>query len=318
MSSHNSISLASSRQFETRHTQNRIELSNEQAASMANPDPLEISTEEFDQVSVTLSAEQTVQVNLLNSLFGRKVSLPTLEFLVPPQEETQIDLQPIDLSQNEDLEFVLMQSHYYEFEQTQFSAEGSITLSDGTESNFSYHMSYTREFESFSQSLVAQRELQDPLVINFSDRPMSLLEDRFEFDLNNDGKLQNLSQLSEGAAFIALDKNNNGKIDNGSELFGAQTGDGFAELETYDQDQNGVINKNDAIFEQLLVWRPGENGTLIKLSDTGVDTLTLQTVDTPYRFTDNHNQTLGQMRQSSIYANQNGSVGGLHQIDLAV
>ena len=83
MSSHNSISLASSRQFETRHTQNRIELSNEQAASMANPDPLEISTEEFDQVSVTLSAEQTVQVNLLNSLFGRKSITANIRILSP-------------------------------------------------------------------------------------------------------------------------------------------------------------------------------------------------------------------------------------------
>lgn len=318
MSSYNSISLASSRQFETKHTQSRIELSTQQAASIADAEPLQVNTLEFEQVSVTLSAEQTVQVNLLNRLFGRKVSFPTLELPVPPSQDTLEVLQPVDLSQNEDLEFILTQNHYYEFEQTQFSAQGQLTLSDGTETNFNFHMSYSREFETYSQNLMAQSELKDPLVINFSARPLSLLGETFEFDLNTDGQIEDLPLLSEGAAFIALDKNHNGKIDDGTELFGAQSGNGFTELANYDQDNNGVINKNDAIFDQLLVWSPGENGTLMKLSDTDVDSLLLQTVDTPYRFTDSNNQTLGQMRQSSIYANQNGSVGGLHQIDLAI
>lgn len=319
MSSQNSISLASSRQFDVKHTQTRIELNKEQASSsMASAELEQVSEEQLDRVTLSLSAEQSIRVNLLNSLFGRKISIQTLDILAPAAPKDRVDPEPVELAETEDLEFVLTQSHYYEFEQTSFTAQGSLTLSNGTETEFNFSMSYSREFESYSESLIARRELKDPLVINFSDQPMSLVNDKFEFDLNMDGQKEQLSQLSSGSAFIALDKNNNGRIDDGSELFGAQTGDGFAELAQFDQDQNGVINKNDEIFDQLLVWSPGQNGTLMKLSETDVDTLVLQTVDTSYRFTDANNQTLGQMRQSSVYANTDGSVGGLHQIDLAV
>lgn len=319
MSLQNSISLASSRQFDVKHTQTRVELHKEQiASSMTSAELEQISEEQLDTVTLTLSAEQSIQVNLLNSLFGRKISIQTFDILVPAAQKDRADPEPVDLAETEDLEFVLTQSHYYEFEQTSFSAQGSLTLSNGTETEFSYNMSYSREFESYSENLIARKELKDPLVINFAGQPMSLLKDKFEFDLNMDGQKEQLSQLSSGSAFIALDKNNNGRIDDGSELFGAHTGDGFAELALYDQDQNGVINKNDKIFDQLLVWSPGSNDTLMKLNETEVDTLVLQTVYTPYRFTDTNNQTLGQMRQSSVYANKDGSVGGLHQIDLAV
>lgn len=319
MSSSDTISLASSRQLNIKHTQTRTELGSAPVASeITAADLKQASQEQQDKVTLSLSAEQTIQVTLLSRLFGKKILLPDLDMVTPPKQEDPPDLEAVDLSTTEGIEFIHTTNHYYEAEQTNFSAEGKLTLSNGVSTEFSLNMSYQREFESYSELLVAKRELKDPLVINFSDRPMSLLSDTFEFDLNMDGQKEQLSQLSSGSAFIALDKNGNGVIDDGSELFGAQTGDGFAELAQYDDDQNGYINKNDAVFDQLLIWQPGEKGELLTLSSSEVDTLVLQTVATPYRFTDANNQTLGQMRHSSVYANHDGSVGSLHQIDLAV
>lgn len=319
MSSPNTISLASSRQFDSKHTQIRTELSKATTASNLSTSMLEqTSQEQIDKVTLSISAEQTIQITLLSKLFGKSIKLPDLDMISPTKEKDQPEVEPVELSQIEDLEFVHISDHYYESEQTNFQAQGSLTLSDGTATDFSLNMSFQREYESYSELVVAKAELKDPLVINFSSQPLSLLTDTFEFDLDLDGQTEQLSQLSSGSAFIALDKNQNGIIDDGSELFGAQTGNGFSELATYDQDHNGYINKNDKIFDQLLVWHPNNQGELLKLSSTEVDTLVLQTVETPYRFTDPNNQTLGLMRQSSVYANSDGSVGSLHQIDLAV
>ncbi len=40
------------------------------------------------------------------------------------------------------------------------------------------------------------------------------------------------------------------KINDGSELFGTSSGDGFKDLATYDEDENGWIDENDSIFSK--------------------------------------------------------------------
>ena len=51
-----------------------------------------------------------------------------------------------------------------------------------------------------------------------------------------------------------------GMIDDGSELFGTKSGDGFADLALYDDNQDGVIDENDAVFRQLKLTSFGPNG----------------------------------------------------------
>ena len=95
-------------------------------------------------------------------------------------------------------------------------------MSDGSTAEFNFELGYSREFETYSETLGFERQLKDPLVINLSDQPMSLSDQTIQFDLDMDGELDNISTLSQGAGFIGLDKNNNGIIDDGSELFGAE------------------------------------------------------------------------------------------------
>jgi hypothetical protein len=81
-----------------------------------------------------------------------------------------------------------------------------------------------------------------------------------EFDLNADGKTELTAwttiQSEFDNAFLVYDKNNNGQIDNGAELFGDQNGaeNGFNELAKYDDNNDGIIDEFDGIYDELSVW----------------------------------------------------------------
>ena len=50
-----------------------------------------------------------------------------------------------------------------------------------------------------------------------------------DFDVDSDGQADKGVDAAAGSGFLALDKNSDGKVNNGSELFGAQSGNGFAD-----------------------------------------------------------------------------------------
>ena len=90
----------------------------------------------------------------------------------------------------------------------------------------------------------------------------NLTDQKFFFDIDADGKKDEISELAAGSGYLALDHNNDGKINDGSELFGPESGDGFADLAEYDDDGNGWIDENDAVWKKLKIWcrnKKGEN-----------------------------------------------------------
>ena len=112
---------------------------------------------------------------------------------------------------------------------------------------FNLSKSFTQKSFEISQKQLGIR-LIDPLVINLDGALPELEDDTFSFDIDSDDKKDQISKLKKGNGFLALDKNNNGKIDDGSELFGTQNGDGFADLSRFDDDKNGWIDENDSIL----------------------------------------------------------------------
>jgi len=209
-----------------------------------------------------------------------------------------------------------------ETEQTDFHAAGTVRTADGMEIGFQLDLSMRRSFRqeiNLNQSAGAARQV-DPLVINFGGTAAQLQSRRFLFDLAGNGQKENIPLLASGSGFLALDLNANGLIDSGKELFGAASGNGFADLARHDSDGNGWIDENDPVFAKLQVWSPDREGpgSLVGLQQKNVGALFLGKQATPFELRDSNNLSLGTVRGSGIYLDQQGVAGTLQQIDLSV
>lgn len=214
---------------------------------------------------------------------------------------------------------------YFEEESVKFQSSGEVTTEDGRVIRFSLDMSLDRAFlsrmeeETLVQQWQERVNLTDPLVISLDGKAPQLIDAAFEFDLNNDGKAENVGFVSPGSGFLAFDRNGDHIINNGSELFGPGTGNGFSELRAFDEDQNNWIDENDAVFSQLSVWTKDENGQdrLISLKDAGLGAISLQYADTGFDMTTADNELQGRLKNTGVFLFENGKVGMVQEMDLA-
>lgn len=210
----------------------------------------------------------------------------------------------------------------HEVEVTRFEAAGAVRTSDGKEIRFQLSLEMSREF--YQETNLSIREgdgvKKDPLVINFAGTAAQLTDQKFAFDLDSEGKTEQMSFVGAGSGFLALDMNANGVIDNGSELFGTLSGNGFADLAAFDSDGNQWIDENDAVYSRLRVWSKDAAGKdqLRTLAQHNVGALYLGNVATPFDLKNSANDLQGQVRSSGVYLHEDGSAGTLQQIDLVV
>ena len=263
-------------------------------------------------------------ISVVEMLTGRKV-----RFIRP--EDLHVEVAPLVLTDPRQaapaptsagfgLEYERQES-YTETEISRFSAEGMVRTADGQEIRFKLTLSMQRDYhEEHTDSLRLGDavQLKDPLVINFAGSAAQLSDLRFNFDLNADGQAEQINQLATGSGFLALDLNANGKVDNGKELFGPQSGDGFAELAAHDHDGNSWIDESDPIYKQLQVWTRSPDGqhVLTPLASAGVGAVSLAAIATPFELKNPANLLLGKVRASSVYLNDDGKAGTVQQIDL--
>jgi len=210
-----------------------------------------------------------------------------------------------------------------EQEQVAIRASGTITTEDGRSIDVSLRVTMSREYVSRTNLTIRQGDPEkavDPLVINLDGSTVSLSNVRFSFDLNADGTREDIPFVSPGNGLLALDRNGDGKILDGSELFGPTTGNGFSELARLDDDRNGWIDEKDSFFNKLLIWIKDAEGkdSYLSLKDAGVGAIALAGIQTAYSFKNSQNELLGVLRHAGLYVKENGSVGSMQQIDLAV
>jgi hypothetical protein len=131
----------------------------------------------------------------------------------------------------------------------------------------------------------AQPEVVDPLVLDLASNGFSTsgLSRSVSFDLNADGRREQISVPTGDDALLAWDRNGNGRIDDGRELFGDQHGaaNGFAELAKFDDNRDGLIDSQDAVYQQLSLLRFNAQGQQSQqsLADAGVSAIYLHNRD---------------------------------------
>lgn len=210
--------------------------------------------------------------------------------------------------------------HMEESECTTFSTTGTAITADGRHLQFDLNLQMSRTFMQESKTAYAtqyQKILTDPLVINLSSNPTSVTGKTFMFDLDHDGKEEEVSVMDASSGFLALDKNKDGVINDGSELFGTRTGNGFYELSEYDSDGNGWIDEADEIYSKLKVWVKDENGKdrLMSLKDADVGAIYLGSSQTDFSLKDDDNNLLGRVRSTGMYFHEDGTAGTIQQVD---
>ena len=283
---------------------------------------------------------------LLNAPANKKVRLHTMEYLIKMlllgrifEEDTEFGRmlkenfcegddgsysEGMDYIDNTPPNFVQITKTSYSYHEEQnlaFASQGTAVTADGRKLSFNYNFemskTFTQQYDSVIQTAV--RRCIDPLVINLDDCPTTITDQTFYFDLDGDGEDDELHNLGGGSGFLALDKNGDGIINDGLELFGAKSGNGFAELAAYDEDGNGWIDENDPIFTKLRIMTITELGEkeLYGLKESDVGAIFLGRIDTDFTHR-NGNQSSAYTRESGIFLHESdGRAGGVQHVDFA-
>ena len=203
-----------------------------------------------------------------------------------------------------------------ESEATTVCGKGQVRTCDGREIDFDFSVAMQREYNS---EVVSEEgslvRLRDPLVLSFAGKACELTGERIAFDLDSDGSPEQIPGLAAGSCFLVFDRNGKGRADDGSELFGATSGDGFADLAKLDEDGNGWLDEADAAFTRLALWSGDQWSSL---AEQGVGALYTGSVAAPFALKDADNQLLGQIRAAGVYLMESGQAGLMQQVDLAV
>lgn len=178
---------------------------------------------------------------------------------------------------------------------------------------FEMQLEFSFEFSEMVQIREAKVKESDPVTLDLDGDGIELTRfaDGARFDITGAGRPVTTAFVTGGDAFLAIDRNQNGVIDDGTELFGDQNGavNGFEELRKLDSNRDGVIDRQDAAFDSLVLFRDNGNGItepgeLVFLAEEGIAELSLR-----YRNVDERAAGGNRLAQLASYGRSDGSRG---------
>lgn len=172
-------------------------------------------------------------------------------------------------------------------------------------------------------SISAQRRVQpqkkvDPLILDIDGDGIetSGIERGILFDLEAKGNLTSSSFVQGDDVLLALDRNENGVIDNGSELFGTQHGaaNGFEELKKFDDNRDGIVDRQDSVFSRLLGLRRQSSG----LETASLAQLGVKGIFTAYQNQGRELHSGDDLLQLGSFRRNNGDLGVAADVGFSV
>jgi Ca2+-binding RTX toxin-like protein len=156
------------------------------------------------------------------------------------------------------------------------------------------------------------RRLIDPIVLDLDGNGIELIPratSNVYFDMDGDGIKEQTGWVKPTDGLLAIDSNANGQIDNINELIGDLGRSGFAELVTYDLNNDRVINASDAVWSQFRVWLDANSNGLTDAGELRtLASLNIRSIDLRYtavNFTAEGNR----IHEQSIFEYTNGTTG---------
>lgn len=309
--------------------QDILELSKEAKAKLAQFTKPTDATDEVSESEFALSDKDKQKIilvqKMIEMLTGKKIKIYTLgDFKLKQSDQEMaaaVRQNALQQRQGWGLEYDYHESHY-ESQKMSFSSQGMVKTEDGREIRFTLDVSMSREFMSSQHVSIRAGDavMKDPLVVNFGGSAPALTDQKYSFDIDSDGKADQISFLLPDSGFLCLDLNNDGIINDGKELFGTQSGNGFNDLAQYDNDGNQWIDENDPIYDRLRIWTKDSEGNdiLFALGQKGIGAIYLGNVSTDFSLKSNSNKLQGEIKRTGIFLRENGTAGTIQHIDLAI
>ena len=290
---------------------------------------LELHSESYKSSSVSISSfEKELDSQNLKRLeettaiqsqvdFCKRLEFELLQQLLSilnskPCNFKTFDTEQFSANQNREVTIV---KEYKEVQSLDVKMNGWIQTAD-KKIEFGIDISMSHSFVSTNK--IAHQQFYDPMILTFDGKLPELDTQNFSFDIDCNGTSDQISMLKGKSGFLALDKNANNTIDDGSELFGALNGDAFADLKRYDDDKNSWIDENDTIFDKLRIWiKNKDENRLVALGEIGVGAIYLGSTKGAFEIKSNTNETLGRIRDTGFFLNEDGTSGVMSQIDFA-
>lgn len=266
---------------------------------------------------------------VLEDLFGMRIELYELDTATaeasdqPPGDAATPEDAPADVPRGGAFELHRLRTREAS-ERLSVQAQGQVRTADGRQISLDLRLELQRDFRQ-TELVIVRGESEaprrkDPLVINLDGGVAAFESTRIAFDLDADGVAEHIPNVTAASGYLALDRNGNGRIDDGRELFGARSGNGFAELAALDDDANGWIDESDAAWSQLRIWRreAGDQDRLQTLAEAGVGALHLGAVQGDFEYRDADQTPIAEVKATGLYLKESGVAGTLQQLDFFV
>lgn len=121
------------------------------------------------------------------------------------------------------------------------------------------------------------------LIIDIGGNGIQLSKKTVYWDINENGFGNATQWIEPDNGFLVIDRNKNNRVDDHSEIIGQKNGiSGFKELASFDDNNDGIIDAQDSVFSELMIWQDKNvNGytnrdELTSLTDAGITTLSLK------------------------------------------
>ncbi|WP_055660890.1 T1SS-143 repeat domain-containing protein [Roseibium aggregatum] len=176
----------------------------------------------------------------------------------------------------------------------------STTSSGGSIfANYQYNGRYTGNYSDASNTVrqitfdysvigssVSVSNLRDPIALDLNDDGVDLSA-TVAFDIDADGDLEQIGWAGSEDGLLVMDLDGSGAIENGSELFsevfnGGAFANSLEALASLDANGDGVIDAQDAAFDQIKVWQDAnsdgivQEGELLSLIERGIEAINLE------------------------------------------